>query len=112
MNLLDGLRGRNCATKCDQRVAFAIRRQEPGCQVADAGTRSGDGNAGLTRQPPDAAGNEGRVLLVTADNGLNGGRSESVKHLIDLRAGDSEDVPDAVSFQRLHHHLSASFYGL
>ena len=73
MNLLDGLEGRNRATKCDQRVAFAIGSQEPGCQVAHSGTRGSNGNAGLTRQPPDATRNESRILFVPADDGLNGG---------------------------------------
>src|ERR1700733_419292 len=112
MNLLDGLRGRNRAAKCDQWVAFAIRGQQPGCQVAHARTRRGNCDASLTRQSSDAAGNERRILLVTADDGLNGGRNQGVKHLVDLRAGDSEDILNPVLFQRLHYYLSARLCSL
>src|SRR5580658_658665 len=112
MNLLDRLRGWNCPAKCNQRVAFAIRSQESRCQVAHTRTGGGNCNASLTRQPSDAAGNESRILLVTADDSLNGGRSKGVKHLVDLRAGDSEGVPYPMLFERLYHYLSARLCGL
>src|SRR5580658_561416 len=109
MNPLDGLRGRNCATKCDQWVAFAIRSQEPRCQVAHARTRSSNRDACLTREPSDAARNEGRILLVSADDGLNGGGNQGVKHLVDLRTGDSKHILNALPFKRFDHDLGAGF---
>lgn len=109
MNLLDGLRSRNRASQCDQRITFAIRRQQSCSQVAHSGTRGGNRDAGLTGQPADAAGNECRILFVAADHSLNRGRNQRVEHLVDLSAGNSEDVSDPVPFQRLHHYLSAGF---
>src|ERR1700722_885259 len=109
MNLLDGLRGRNRTTKCAHWVAFAIRSQESRCQVADAGTGGSNCDASPTRQPSDAACNESCVLLVAADDGLNGGRNKGVKHLVDLRAGDSKHILNALPFKRFDHDLGAGF---
>jgi hypothetical protein len=42
-----------------------------------------------------------------ADNRLNRRRGKRVEYLVDLRAWDSEDVLNALPFQRVNHYLRA-----
>src|ERR1700733_3373630 len=109
MNLFDGLRGRNRAAKCDEWVAFAICSQQPRCQVANARTRGSNRDARLARESSDASRNESRILLVTTHDGLNRGRNKGIKHLVNLRAGDSKHILNALPCKRFDDDLGAGF---
>lgn len=81
-------------------VAFGIGRGEPSDEIGNTGARGRDGDAGLPRHASDAACDEGGVLLVPADNGLDLRVDEGIEDRVDLGAGNTECIVDTMSFQR------------
>jgi hypothetical protein len=47
-----------------------------------------------------------------ANHGLDRGRSKGVEYLVDLRAGDPENILDALSLKGFDHYLSARLCSL
>jgi hypothetical protein len=83
-------------------IAFRVRGGQAGHQVGAAGSRGDQGHARFARHTPNTTSDEGGVLFVPADNGLDLGVQQRVAHLVDLRARDAEYIFDALCLQTLH----------
>jgi hypothetical protein len=80
----------------DHGIAFRVRGGQAGHQVGAAGPRGDQGHARFARHAPNTTGDEGGVLFVPADDGLNLGVHQRIEHLVDLRARDAEHIFDAL----------------
>ena len=110
MNLLDRLRSGRRASQCDDGISFAIRRQKPGRQIAHARSGCSNRDTRFASQSSNATGDEGGILLVSVDHGLNRRGSKRVKYFVDLRAGNSENVADTLPLKGFDHNLSAGLW--
>ena len=106
MDLLQSVGERHGAADRDDGIAFRVRGGEAGHQVGAARAGRDQRHARLAGHAADPAGDEGGVLLVAADDRLDPRVQQRVEHLVDLRAGDAEDVLDALRLQTLHQQFA------
>jgi hypothetical protein len=71
MDLLERLKCGDRAAERHHRIAFRIGGRKSGGQVGHSGSRSCDCDACFAGHSADAAGDERRVLLMSADHGLD-----------------------------------------
>lgn len=107
MDVLVRIGDRHRAAKGENRIALAVGGGEPGHEVGDAGAGGRDADAGLASHPADAAGDEGRILLMAADNRLDLRGHQRIEDGIDLRIRNAEDMRYAAIFKRANHEIGA-----
>lgn len=83
----------------DNRAAFVIGSRQSRRQVCAAGAGGHETYPRAAGHPADPLGDERGVLFVPADDRLDLRVEEPIKHLVDLRARDREDVLDPLQFQ-------------
>src|SRR6266849_89007 len=66
--------------------------RQPGHQIRNPGSGSRNRYPCFSRHQDDATCDEGCILLMTADHGLDGGIAQSVEYLVDLCAGHSKGI--------------------
>src|SRR4029453_10317187 len=93
-------------------IAFRVRRRQARDEIRDPRARGGDRDPSFARHATDTAGNERGILLVSANDGCDGGVDERIENRIDLRAWDSKDVADTLRFKDTNNELRADLLGL
>ena len=107
VRLLQPVGDRHGAAQRHDGITFGIGGGQTGCQVGDARTRGHEHDAGLAGQPAQPARDEGRVLLVPADDQLDLRVDERIEDGVDLGAGDAEYVFDALGLEVAHQQVCA-----
>ncbi len=109
MRLLQTVRDRHGPAQRDHGVALGVCGGETRGEIGDAGTGGDEHHARLARQAAQPACDEGRVLLMPADDELDLGIDQCIKDGIDLGAGNTEYVLDALGFEVAHQKVRAVF---
>src|SRR5262245_25747958 len=96
MDLLQAVGNAHGTSDRDERVAFGVGSRQAGYEVRATGPGGDQRNSRFARHPTDTAGNECRVLFMPADDGLDFRVQQRVEDFVDLRAGDAENILDAL----------------
>jgi hypothetical protein len=99
MRLLQPVRSGHHAAEAHHRRALRGRGGEAGHQIRRPGTGGDQADARLAGDPAQALGDEGGVLLMAADDGLDSRIEQGVKHPVDLGTGHPEYAGDALCLQ-------------
>src|ERR1700751_4241077 len=112
MHLLQRFRDVNGTAKCHDGIAFRVRRRQSRDEIRDSRARGGDRDPGLARHTTDTACNEGGILFVSANYGVDSGVDERIENSIDLSPWDSKDVGDSLRLKGPNNELRADLLGL
>ncbi len=96
------------AAYADHRDEAAVSSTDRGDEVGDARGLGGGDDGGAARSAREAVGHEGGALLVAREDEADLRRvAQGVDHRQVLRAGDAEDVVDALAQERVHQRPRA-----
>ena len=96
MGALEPVLAAHRATQRDHRILFGVGGEQAGGQIGGAGSGSHQHHPGVTGEATDRPGHERRVLFVAAHHQLWAAVDQGVVDGVDLGAGHTEDVLDAL----------------
>ncbi len=99
MDLLQCFGSSDRPTERHHRVTLGVGSGQARRQIGDTGSRGCDGDASLAGHAADAASNEGRVLLMPADDRLDRRVNKRIEYRVDLGARNAKDMCHALHFQ-------------
>ena len=99
VRLLQAVRSGHHATEAHYRRALRGRGGEAGHQIRRPGTGGDKADSRLAGHPAQPLSDEGGVLLMPADDGLDSRIEQGVEHPVDLGTRNPEDAGDALCLQ-------------
>ena len=101
------IRPLNRATQRHHRIALAVRGSHPGNQIRTAWAGGDQRDARFTGQATDCRGHKGGISFVAHGNNPDGGVQQRIEDFIYFRAGDAEDLADALGLKLTDYHIRA-----
>ena len=97
----------NLSTYRKNRISLSRRGGQSRDQIRHTWSRGGNTNTDATSEPPHGLSHERRILLMPAENQLDGGIQQCIENAVDLGSRDTKHMGDAMLFKRLDQKSSS-----